>query len=165
MRLTTDARDHQKLNERYAETLQRIIDAKTPSYGRCGGIRHLLDLTAIRPVLIHRPEADRTWVWSDLHLGGTEVMEYCRRPFSDADAMDRAVMAAWRAAVGPGDTVLNGGDVALPGALGGMRRNAVREAPGRKLLVRSFGADRVEAIPIESVTAFRVVSVLSTRAS
>ena len=135
MRLTTDARDHQKLKEQYAETLRGLLKEKTPSYGRCGGIRHLLDLTAIRPVLIHRPGTGRTWVWSDLHLGDTEVMKYCRRPFGAADAMDRAIMAAWRAAVGPGDTVLNGGDVALPGALGGMRRTAVREAPGRKLLV------------------------------
>ena len=92
-------------------------------------------MTSIRPVLIHRPKAGRTWVWSDLHLGDTEVMEYCRRPFGDADAMDRAIMAAWTAAVSPGDTILNGGDVALSGALGGTRRAAVREAPGRKVLI------------------------------
>ena len=135
MRLTTDAPDHLNLKERYAETLRGILEAKTPSYGRCGGIRHLLDVTATRPALIRRPEAGRTWVWSDLHLGDTDVMEYCRRPFEDADAMDRAIMAAWTAAVGPGDTVLNGGDVALSGALGGTRRTAIEEAPGRKLLV------------------------------
>ena len=133
--LTTDAPDHLNLKERYIETLRGLLKEKTPSYGRCGGIHQLLDETTARPVLIHRPRAGRTWVWSDLHLGDTEVMEYCRRPFADADAMDRAIMAARTAAVGPDDTIPNGGDVALSGALGKTRRTAIRETPGRKLLV------------------------------
>ena len=135
MLLTTDAPDHMDLKERYTETLRGLLKEKTPSYGRCGGIHQLLDETTARPVLIHRPKAGRTWVWSDLHLGDTEVMEYCRRPFADADAMDRAIMAAWTTAVGPDDTILNGGDVALSGTLGNTRRAAIQKAPGRKLLV------------------------------
>ena len=101
MLLTTDAPDHLNLKERYTHTLRRLLKEKTPSYGRCGGIHRLLEETTARPVLIHRPRAGRTWVWSDLHLGDTEVMEYCRRPFGDADAMGRAIMAAWTAAVEP----------------------------------------------------------------
>ena len=135
MLLTTDAPDHLNLKERYTHTLRRLLKEKTPSYGRCGGIHRLLEETTARPVLIHRPRAGRTWVWSDLHLGDTEVMEYCRRPFGDADAMGRAIMAAWTAAVEPDDTILNGGDIALSSALGKTRRTAIREAPGRKLLV------------------------------
>ena len=117
------------------ETLGRLLKEKTPSYGCCGGIHELLEETTARPVLIHRPRADRTWVWSDLHLGDTEVMEYCRRPFGDADAMGRAIMAAWAAAVDSDDTILNGGDITLSSALGKTRRTAIQEAPGRKLLV------------------------------
>ena len=49
--------------------------------------------------------------------------------------MGRAIMAAWTAAVEPDDTILNGGDIALSSALGKTRRTAIREAPGRKLLV------------------------------
>ena len=135
MLLTTDGPDHLNLKERYTHTLRRLLKEKTPSYGRCGGIHRLLEETTARPVLIHRPRAGRTWVWSDLHLGDTEVMEYCRRPFGDADAMGRAIMAAWTAAVEPDDTILNGGDIALSSALGKTRRTAIREAPGRKLLV------------------------------
>ena len=135
MLLTTDAPDHLNLKERYTHTLRRLLKEKTPSYGRCGGIHRLLEETTARPVLIHRPRAGRTWVWSDLHLGDTEVMEYCRRPFGDADAMGRAIMAAWTAAVEPDDTILNGGDIALSSALGKTHRTAIREAPGRKLLV------------------------------
>ncbi len=135
MLLTTDAPDHLNLKERYTHTLRRLLKEKTPSYGRCGGIHRLLEETTARPVLIHRPRAGRTWVWSDLHLGDTEVMEYCRRRFGGADAMGRAIMAAWTAAVEPDDTILNGGDIALSSALGKTRRTAIREAPGRKLLV------------------------------
>ena len=48
--------------------------------------------------------------------------------------MDRALMTAWTSAVGPDDTVLNGGDVALAGSLGERGRARVGAAPGRKLL-------------------------------
>ena len=130
MLLTTDAPDHLNLKERYTHTLRRLLKEKTPSCGRCGGIHRLLEESTARPVLIHRPRAGRTWVWSDLHLGDTEVMEYCRRRFGDADAMGRAIMAAWTAAVEPDDTILNGGDIALSSALGKTRRTAIREAPG-----------------------------------
>ena len=49
--------------------------------------------------------------------------------------MDRALMGAWTSAVGPDDTVLKGGDVALAGRLGERGRARIRAAPGRKLIV------------------------------
>ena len=47
--------------------------------------------------------------------------------------MDRALMTAWTSVVGPDDTVLNGGDVALAGRLGecGRTRCRDRDAHGR----------------------------------
>ena len=86
MLITTDDRDRLNLKERHTETLRELLEEKTPSYGCCGGIRDPPDTTALRPVLLHRPEAGRTRVRSDLHLGDTEVMEYCRGPLGDADA-------------------------------------------------------------------------------
>ena len=49
--------------------------------------------------------------------------------------MDRALMTAWNAAVADGETVLNGGDIALAGSLREPDRSAIRNAPGRKMFV------------------------------
>ena len=84
---------------------------------------------------MHRPETDRTWFWSDLHLRHANIIKHCNRPFADAREMDRAFMTVWTSAVGPDDAVLNGGDVALAGRLGERGRARIRAAPGRKLLV------------------------------
>ena len=54
-------------------------------------------------------------MWSDLHLRHGNIIKYCERPFRDARHVDEAIMAGWRSAVGGGDTVLNGGDIALAG--------------------------------------------------
>ena len=86
-------------------------------------------------MLTHRPSGHRSWVWSDLHLRHANIIKYCARPFRTAREMDLALMTAWRSVVGPDDTVLNGGDVALAGSLDEDGRTELREAPGAKLLV------------------------------
>lgn len=50
---------------------------------------------------------------SDLHLGHTNVIVYCDRPFADVGQMNAALVAAWNAAVGPDDEVWVLGDLAM----------------------------------------------------
>ena len=77
-----------------------------------------------------------TWIWSDLHLHHRNIIRYCNRPFETVDAMNEALLTAWRETVGEADTIVCGGDIALAGALEGNRLAEVRAMPGRKLLVR-----------------------------
>ena len=73
---------------------------------------------------------------ADTHFGHGAVIRFCSRPFASAEEMDEALLANWRACVGPKDTVYHLGDV-----LFGNREQAtrlgerIRRLPGRKLLV------------------------------
>ena len=78
----------------------------------------------------------RTWIWSDLHLHHNNIIRYCGRPFQSVDAMNEALLAAWKETVSETDTIICGGDIALAGALQRERLARVRAMPGRKLLVR-----------------------------
>ena len=122
-----------KLKELYVEELQRVV--KSGKHGS-RGVRRIIEFTETHRVVSHRPSDEhRTWVWSDLHLRHGNIIKYCARPFADAAEMDKALMAAWTSAVADGDTVLNGGDIALAGSLRKADRAALRRAPGHKLFV------------------------------
>ena len=120
------------LKHLYLEELQRIVATKKP-VGR--GLRWIIDYTDTHPVRVHRPDEHRTWIWSDLHLRHANIIRHCKRPFANARDMDRTIMTTWKSTVAAGDTVLNGGDVALAGSLGESGRARILEAPGRKILV------------------------------
>ena len=73
----------------------------------------------------------RTWIWSDLHLYHKNIIRYCSRPFQSVEAMNEALLAAWKETVGEDDTIICGGDIALAGALKRERLARVRAMPGR----------------------------------
>ena len=50
---------------------------------------------------------------ADLHLGHRNIIDYCGRPFRDADEMNAALIARWNAAVTPDDEVVVLGDFAM----------------------------------------------------
>jgi calcineurin-like phosphoesterase family protein len=54
-----------------------------------------------------------TWFTSDLHLGHTNIITYCNRPFSNVDEMNEALIEAWNSVVYPSDQVFILGDLAL----------------------------------------------------
>ena len=75
-------------------------------------------------------------VWSDLHLGHTKIIDYAQRPFDDANDMARQLWSNWDAAVGPGDTVVCVGDLAMSPALNEATWAGLGAARGRsKVLV------------------------------
>ena len=61
---------------------------------------------------IIRTPAEKTWVWSDLHLGHAAAVENFGRPFEDVEAMNRHLLGEWRRCVQPDHTIICLGDVA-----------------------------------------------------
>jgi calcineurin-like phosphoesterase family protein len=70
---------------------------------------------------------------SDTHFGDHRVLNIGKRPFADVAEMDRALIANWNAAVGPGDDVWHLGDVARRS---GDTAGLLERLHGRKHLVR-----------------------------
>ena len=77
-------------------------------------------------------------VWSDLHLGDTNIISYQNRPFHDVHEMNGALWANWQLGVDPDDTLVCVGNVAPGEGLSEETWERVRAAPGRpKVLVVS----------------------------
>lgn len=53
------------------------------------------------------------WFTSDTHFNHSKIIEYCYRPYSSVEEMNRDLIARWNARVKPGDIVYHLGDVAL----------------------------------------------------
>jgi calcineurin-like phosphoesterase family protein len=50
------------------------------------------------------------WFTADLHLGHTNIINYCGRPFANTDAMDGVMIANLNACLSPGDRLFILGD-------------------------------------------------------
>ncbi|MYD86143.1 MAG: hypothetical protein F4Y14_08145 [Acidobacteria bacterium] len=78
--------------------------------------------------------AERTWLWSDLHLEHAGIIGHGDRPHPDVHAMNAMLLGAWRERVADNDTIICLGDVTLrePSA---RILSKLSRMPGRKLLV------------------------------
>ena len=86
------------------------------------------------PILNDRPE--KTWIWSDLHLGDRGALEVFGRPFEQVDQMNGHLIGEWCRRVREDETIICLGDVADREAWRDRRLRAhVRSCPGRKILV------------------------------
>ena len=83
---------------------------------------------------LHTPD-DRVLVWSDLHLGHANVIDYGNRPFADVEEMDRRLWDNWAAAVSPETVLVCVGDLAMRTALNEDTWRRVRTMHGRQELV------------------------------
>lgn len=54
-----------------------------------------------------------TWFTSDLHLGHTNIIKYCNRPYANIDEMNNTLIANYNFLVRPKDEVFILGDLAL----------------------------------------------------
>ena len=50
---------------------------------------------------------------SDFHLDHDNIIDYCDRPFDSVAAMNETLVEHWNATVGPGESVLYGGDLTI----------------------------------------------------
>ena len=81
-------------------------------------------------------DPERTWVWSDLHLDDDSVVITEQRPYGSTTAMNRALLAAWRATVKVQDTIICLGDIAHPDSWNDPHHPGdLRACPGRRILV------------------------------
>ena len=125
------------LQAHYRTELARMLGPEGGRYVNPKTTAWMLKHTAATERGTYTPEAGaRTWIWSDLHLHHKNIIRYCNRPFQSVEAMNEALLAAWKETVGEADTIICGGDIALAGALKRERLARVRAMPGRKLLVR-----------------------------
>ena len=75
----------------------------------------------------------RIFITSDLHLGHTNIIKYCDRPFASADEMNKALIEKWNNTVNSMDRVFFLGDFGL-----GSRDKIIewgRSLNGRKIMV------------------------------
>ena len=84
---------------------------------------------------VHEKADERTWIWSDLHLGEEWSIRSFERPFWNAAEMDDALFEAWRRAVKPRDTILCLGDAGIDTGDRISQQYRWRMAPGAKQLV------------------------------
>lgn len=60
----------------------------------------------------HQHGIGQVFFTADHHFGHRSVIDMCGRPFDDVESMDREMIAAWNAVVGPRDVVFHLGDFA-----------------------------------------------------
>lgn len=59
------------------------------------------------------PDVDRLWLTSDTHFSHKNILDYCRRPWSTIEDMNKGLVLNWNAVVPEGSAVLHLGDVAM----------------------------------------------------
>ena len=92
------------------EEAERLDEPEPQPWEELAYMRWHLLRTSI-PVI--KPDPERTWLWSDLHLGDETFALLKRRPFPTTEDMDRELLASWRATVRPDDLIICLGDVAV----------------------------------------------------
>lgn len=61
-------------------------------------------------------DGDKVFFTSDTHFNHTNIIQFCQRPFKNADEMNEVIIANWNSVVGKDDTIFHLGDFCLGGA-------------------------------------------------
>jgi calcineurin-like phosphoesterase family protein len=61
----------------------------------------------------------KIWFTSDLHLGHTNIMKYCNRPFKTIEQMNETIIRNWNAKIHKHDIVFHLGDFCFKNTKGG----------------------------------------------
>lgn len=54
--------------------------------------------------------SEHIWITSDTHLGHTNIIKYCARPYDSAEQMNKDIIQKWNSVVSPQDLVYHLGD-------------------------------------------------------
>lgn len=71
---------------------------------------------------------------ADLHIGHTNIIQHCNRPFKNTEEMNGVILENWNKAVHKDDIVYILGDVALSNRFG--VEEFLQKAKGRKILIK-----------------------------
>ena len=64
---------------------------------------------------MHKFDKDKVFFTSDTHFNHEKIIEYCKRPFSSVEEMDKKLVSNWNEVVSEGCTVFHLGDFAFGG--------------------------------------------------
>lgn len=95
------------------------------------------------------------WVISDTHFGHDNIINYCGRPFANAEIMDEKLIENWNSVVKEGDIVYHLGDVYF----GVNGRDALRHLNGRKRLIlgnHDDGKDKYLQNTFQKISVWRM---------
>jgi len=60
---------------------------------------------------------NKVFFTSDLHLGHTNIIRYCKRPFKSIEHMNNTLIKKWNNTINPNDTVFHVGDFCIRSVL------------------------------------------------
>lgn len=83
---------------------------------------------------IHDNNDHRVFFTSDTHFGHKNIIDYCQRPFNNADEMDKALIENWNTKVRHTDTIFHLGDVMMKNKAN--RVEYLNQLNGKKYLIR-----------------------------
>ncbi len=95
------------------------------------------------------------YIWSDLHLNHSNIIEYEGRPYASVEEMNAALLGAWGSTIKKNDVLWNLGDVALHMSRE-MLTKMLSGLPGKKILILG-NHDRGRSIPWWYSVGFDVV--------
>ena len=125
----------ERLNQLYIDELTRSL--RPPAHrlvNRRQTLALIRDAEERGTQILDTPD-DRTWIWSDLHLGHTVAIMAFDRPFRNTEKMDWTPMEAWRNNVSADETIVCVGDVSGEGYMHVGHEQMWNSAPGRKWLL------------------------------
>lgn len=110
--------------------------------------------------------ADRTWIWSDLHLDDEVAYNLWRRPyFESVERVNDRLLREWKSRVEPGDTIICLGDIATAAGWRnthlGMR---LKSCPGTRWLVLG-NHDVHHLTPLQTAGGFEKLTAAAVYAS
>ena len=153
---TSDARKH------YIANIEAQLHPKPQRKVRGKqGLRAMLRAVPQHPVCEFNEPDEDVLVFSDLHLGHENIIEYCHRPFLDVDDMNRTLWDHMHAALGPDKVLVVVGDMAMRQALNAVTWQQVRDLDcrGRHLVLGNHdltGAGLLRAQGFDSVWSLMV---------
>ena len=124
-----------RLRNVYIEELNRALGPPVHKSVNAAQIRGMLHHARDGDPILYEEPDEKTWIWSDLHLGHEISISAFGRPFHTAQAADKAMQRAWVERVAEDDTIICLGDITVDGCLQPHHMLRWQQAPGRKMLV------------------------------
>lgn len=127
----TELSELEWLRNLYLEDLGKLVsfDGRDPR-PRVRNIQPYKDIPLMEGTSV---DPAQTWVWSDLHFGHKNIIEFCSRPFSWVQQMDEFLIESWNDHIQPEDTCIFVGDLSFHGEV--RTREIVDSLNGFKILV------------------------------
>ncbi len=161
--------EFESLRKLYLEDLGKTVQYKHHSQPR-PRVRHVGNWERIETLLVEGvaeplilPPTDPTrqvWVWSDLHFGHENIIDFSNRPYPNTYYMNECLIENFRDYVGPDDISIWVGDVAF---LQDTETNKLLDrCPGYKILVvgnHDFNKGKLRKLNFEEICILKHITL------